>query len=94
MVVTTVVFSLATFLFLKRPWSQFHRKKNIQYFEISAKTNYNFEKPFLCAPAPLRRLLLLLACLSSFAADPAVAVLVLLRLWLPSRATPKPMVWN
>lgn len=25
----------------------FHRKKNIQYFEISAKTNYNFEKPFL-----------------------------------------------
>ena len=25
----------------------FHRKKNIQYFEISAKSNYNFEKPFL-----------------------------------------------
>ena len=25
----------------------FHRKKNLQYFEISAKTNYNFEKPFL-----------------------------------------------
>ena len=25
----------------------FHRKKNIQYYEISAKTNYNFEKPFL-----------------------------------------------
>eukprot|EP00005_Dracoamoeba_jomungandri_P001858 CAMPEP_0174257464 /NCGR_PEP_ID=MMETSP0439-20130205/6596_1 /TAXON_ID=0 /ORGANISM="Stereomyxa ramosa, Strain Chinc5" /LENGTH=188 /DNA_ID=CAMNT_0015340559 /DNA_START=99 /DNA_END=661 /DNA_ORIENTATION=+ len=25
----------------------FHRKKNIQYFEISAKSNYNFDKPFL-----------------------------------------------
>ena len=25
----------------------FHRKKNIQYYEISAKTNYNYEKPFL-----------------------------------------------
>jgi GTP-binding nuclear protein Ran len=25
----------------------FHRQKNIQYFEISAKSNYNFEKPFL-----------------------------------------------
>ena len=24
----------------------FHRKKNLQYFEISAKVNYNFEKPF------------------------------------------------
>jgi len=26
---------------------QFHRKKNLQYFDISAKSNYNFEKPFL-----------------------------------------------
>jgi len=25
----------------------FHRKKNFQYFEISAKSNYNYEKPFL-----------------------------------------------
>jgi len=25
----------------------FHRKKNLQYYEISAKNNYNFEKPFL-----------------------------------------------
>jgi len=25
----------------------FHRKKNIQYFEISAKSNYHFERPFL-----------------------------------------------
>eukprot|EP00287_Rhodomonas_sp_CCMP768_P028553 CAMPEP_0202829698 /NCGR_PEP_ID=MMETSP1389-20130828/15685_1 /ASSEMBLY_ACC=CAM_ASM_000865 /TAXON_ID=302021 /ORGANISM="Rhodomonas sp., Strain CCMP768" /LENGTH=213 /DNA_ID=CAMNT_0049503281 /DNA_START=74 /DNA_END=715 /DNA_ORIENTATION=+ len=25
----------------------FHRKKNIQYFEISARSNYQFEKPFL-----------------------------------------------
>ncbi|KAG0514978.1 hypothetical protein BDA96_10G239600 [Sorghum bicolor] len=24
-----------------------HRKKNLQYYEISAKSNYNFEKPFL-----------------------------------------------
>ena len=26
---------------------QFHRKKNLQYYDISAKSNYNFEKPFL-----------------------------------------------
>eukprot|EP01115_Flamella_aegyptia_P013463 TRINITY_DN71945_c0_g1_i1.p1 TRINITY_DN71945_c0_g1~~TRINITY_DN71945_c0_g1_i1.p1 ORF type:complete len:219 (-),score=70.89 TRINITY_DN71945_c0_g1_i1:110-766(-) len=25
----------------------FHRKRNLQYYDISAKTNYNFEKPFL-----------------------------------------------
>ena len=25
----------------------FHRKKNLQYYDISAKTNYNFENPFL-----------------------------------------------
>jgi GTP-binding nuclear protein Ran len=25
----------------------FHRKKNLQYYDISAKNNYNFEKPFL-----------------------------------------------
>ncbi|KAA3476944.1 GTP-binding nuclear protein Ran1B-like [Gossypium australe] len=25
----------------------FHRKKNLQFYEISAKSNYNFEKPFL-----------------------------------------------
>ena len=25
----------------------FHRKKNIQYYDVSAKSNYNFEKPFL-----------------------------------------------
>jgi GTP-binding nuclear protein Ran len=25
----------------------FHRKKNLQYYEISAKVNYNFEKPFI-----------------------------------------------
>ena len=25
----------------------FHRKKNLQYYNISAKSNYNFEKPFL-----------------------------------------------
>lgn len=27
----------------------FHRKKNLQYYDISAKSNYNFEK---CAPLP------------------------------------------
>lgn len=25
----------------------FHRKKNLKYYEISAKANHNFEKPFL-----------------------------------------------
>ncbi|XP_064392847.1 GTP-binding nuclear protein Ran-like [Halichondria panicea] len=25
----------------------FHRKKNLQYYDTSAKSNYNFEKPFL-----------------------------------------------
>jgi len=25
----------------------FHRKKNIQYYEISVKSNYNYEKPFV-----------------------------------------------
>jgi len=25
----------------------FHRKKNMQYFELSAKSNFNIEKPFL-----------------------------------------------
>jgi len=25
----------------------FHRRKNLQYFDISARSNYNFEKPFL-----------------------------------------------
>ena len=26
---------------------KFHRKKNLQYFDISAKSNYNYERPFL-----------------------------------------------
>jgi GTP-binding nuclear protein Ran len=25
----------------------YHRKKNLQYYDISAKSNYNYEKPFL-----------------------------------------------
>jgi GTP-binding nuclear protein Ran len=25
----------------------FHRKNNLQYFDISAKSNYQYEKPFL-----------------------------------------------
>mmetsp|Transcript_20952 Transcript_20952/g.58925 ORF Transcript_20952/g.58925 Transcript_20952/m.58925 type:complete len:215 (+) Transcript_20952:66-710(+) len=32
---------------LKPKQINFHRKKNLQYFELSAKSNYNFEKPFL-----------------------------------------------
>ncbi|KAF8819167.1 GTP-binding nuclear protein ran/tc4 [Cardiosporidium cionae] len=26
---------------------QFHRKRNLQYYDISARSNFNFEKPFL-----------------------------------------------
>jgi len=26
----------------------YHRKKSLQYYDLSAKSNYNFEKPFLC----------------------------------------------
>jgi len=25
----------------------FHRKKNLQYYEISVRSNYNYEKPFI-----------------------------------------------
>jgi hypothetical protein len=25
----------------------FHRRHNLQYYDVSAKSNYNFEKPFL-----------------------------------------------
>lgn len=29
----------------------FHRRKNLQYYEISARSNYQFEKPFqVCFP--------------------------------------------
>lgn len=46
-----------------RPQVTFHRKKNLQYHEISAKSNYNYEKPFLylarklvgAAPQPSRQ---------------------------------------
>nr|KJB64812.1 hypothetical protein B456_010G066000 [Gossypium raimondii] len=38
----------------------FHRKKNLQYYEISAKSNYNFEKPFLYLARKLAGLLHLL----------------------------------
>ena len=34
-------------LYYYRQHITFHRKKNLQYYDISAKTNYNFEKPFL-----------------------------------------------
>lgn len=33
----------------------FHRKKNIQYFDVSAKSNYNYEKPFLYLARELTR---------------------------------------
>eukprot|EP00416_Gambierdiscus_australes_P033088 CAMPEP_0171093596 /NCGR_PEP_ID=MMETSP0766_2-20121228/39172_1 /TAXON_ID=439317 /ORGANISM="Gambierdiscus australes, Strain CAWD 149" /LENGTH=211 /DNA_ID=CAMNT_0011552065 /DNA_START=1 /DNA_END=636 /DNA_ORIENTATION=- len=26
---------------------QFHRKRNLQYYDLSARSNYNFDKPFL-----------------------------------------------
>merc|ERR1711943_130618 len=26
---------------------QFHRKRDLQYYDLSARSNYNFEKPFL-----------------------------------------------
>ncbi len=26
---------------------KYHRKKNIQYYDVSAKSNYNYEKPFV-----------------------------------------------
>ncbi|KAI9331555.1 ran GTPase Spi1 [Zopfochytrium polystomum] len=45
----------------------FHRKKNLQYYDISAKSNYNFEKPFLW----LARKLIDNAALE-FVADPAL----------------------
>ena len=33
----------------------FHRKKNLQYYDISVKSNYNFEKPFLWLARKLAR---------------------------------------
>ena len=35
----------------------FHRKKNLQYYEISAKTEYNFDKPFLYLARKLTKLI-------------------------------------
>ena len=32
---------------LKAKSITYHRKTNMQYYEISARSNYNFEKPFL-----------------------------------------------
>ena len=37
----------------------FHRKKNLQYYDISAKSNYNFEKPFLWLARYVDRVLLM-----------------------------------
>ena len=34
----------------------FHRKKNLAYYDISAKSNYNFEKPFLYLARKLMRI--------------------------------------
>jgi len=33
----------------------FHRKKNLNYYDISAKSNYNYEKPFLSIAKKLLR---------------------------------------
>lgn len=46
----------------------FHRRKNLQYYDISAKSNYNFEKPFLYV---LRKLTGDANC--SFVEQPALA---------------------
>ena len=46
----------------------FHRKKNLQYYDISAKSNYNFEKPFLWLARFLTRARVILTCLA-FLAD-------------------------
>ena len=46
----------------------FHRKKNLQYYDISAKSNYNFEKPFLWLARFLTRAIVILPCLA-FLAD-------------------------
>merc|ERR1712079_494150 len=32
---------------VKAKQTTFHRKKNLQYYDISAKSNYQFEKPFV-----------------------------------------------
>lgn len=34
----------------------FHRKKNLAYYDISAKSNYNFDKPFLYLARKLTRI--------------------------------------
>jgi len=33
----------------------FHRRKNLQYYDVSARSNYNFEKPFLYISKRLTR---------------------------------------
>lgn len=43
----------------------FHRKKNLQYYDISARSNYNFEKPFLY----LARKLVGFVCSTSLCTD-------------------------
>ncbi|KAF9976779.1 GTP-binding nuclear protein gsp1/Ran [Actinomortierella ambigua] len=45
----------------------FHREKNLEYYDISAKSNYNLEKPFLC----LARMLVNMPSLQ-FIAPPAL----------------------
>ncbi|KAM1247292.1 hypothetical protein TB2_043394 [Malus domestica] len=44
---TSLLFSVVTKVDVKNRQVTFHIKKNLQYYEISAKSNYNFEKPFL-----------------------------------------------
>jgi GTP-binding nuclear protein Ran len=63
----------------------FHRKKNLQYYDISAKSNYNFEKPFLwlarklvgnatlVSPFKTPSARICLICLQEFVAAPALA---------------------
>lgn len=52
----------------------FHRKKNLQYYDVSCKSNYNLEKPFLW----LLRRLTGCACFWFFPPLPRILVLVLI----------------
>ncbi len=52
----------------------FHRKRNIPYFPISAKTNFNFEKPFVWMLRSLTRIKEL-KLVEELALEPALAAM-------------------
>lgn len=61
------------------------RKKNLQYHEISAKSNYNYEKPFLFLAKKLVgwESSIPLFCLNFIASDNAVCIHILWQLHKP-----------